>query len=500
MLSHQHLPRIFLFPLLLVLISGCKSTSEGVRLFSDDQIEQRKDYIGLISQARDIHSPNGIQEQYQLEIGGVQQWINVRGRDTSNPVLLVLHGGPGWPQLPLAWNYQSPWEDFFIIVNWEQRGAGKNAASSNHDDLETTMTFERLVKDAEELAIHLQGKFNKEKIVLMGYSYGTRIGLELVKRRPDLFNAYVAIGQVTSDGEQYLYEEVLSRAEKTNDLEALGEIKKLAPYPDPDPVIQKAKSHRIREYTAKFNGNWYGRNDINLFYELALLSPDYSDEDLISSINGNIWFGSALVSNSGDKNKSVLETDGTVSLDLPVIFLSGRHDLMTPYQASLDLFSRIQAPSKEFVTFEHSAHFIMFSQPGDLLKSLIDEVLPHAKDAQSNSILELFEDQVEAFNERDVERLAKNVSMDFKWYYLGSDTLMLEVEGRENFRSAMEGYFGAFSWVETSILNYAVIGDRISFEEEVSYRTQSGEIAKSSSMGIYEIKDGVITQTWYFLD
>lgn len=120
--------------------------------------------------------------------------------------------------------------------------------------------------------------------------------------------------------------------------------------------------------------------------------------------------------------------------------------------------------------------------------------------AQSNSVLEIFEDQVEAFNERDIERLSKNVSEDFKWYYLGSDTLMIEVDGRRKFRSAMEGYFAAFSWVESNILNYAVIGNRISFEEEVSYRTQSGEIAKSSSMGIYEVKDGVITRVWYFID
>ncbi len=120
--------------------------------------------------------------------------------------------------------------------------------------------------------------------------------------------------------------------------------------------------------------------------------------------------------------------------------------------------------------------------------------------AQSNNVLTTLEDQVAAFNDRDVERLANNVSEDFKWYYLGADTLMLEVEGRENFQNAMEGYFGAFSWVESSITKYVVIGNRISFEEEVKYKTRSGDIATSSSMGIYEIKDGVITRVWYFFD
>lgn len=120
--------------------------------------------------------------------------------------------------------------------------------------------------------------------------------------------------------------------------------------------------------------------------------------------------------------------------------------------------------------------------------------------AQSNSVLTTLQDQVDAFNERDVERLAKNVSENFKWYYLGSDTLMLEVEGRQNFQQAMEGYFSSFSWVESNITDYVVIGNRITFKEEVSYRTQSGDIATSSSMGIYEIKDGVITRVWYFLD
>ncbi|MBC6426605.1 MAG: alpha/beta hydrolase [Ekhidna sp.] len=359
--------------------SGCNldSSKKDVQLFTDSEIEHRQKYIELIKETREILAPNGIQEQYELNIGGTQQWINVRGRDKENPVLLVIHGGPGWPQLPLAWNYQSPWEDVFTVVNWEQRGAGKNAITSNHEKLEMTMTLERLIQDAEELTIHLNNKFNRKKIVLMGYSYGTRIGLELVKRRPDLFEAYVALGQVTSGGEKHLYEEVFKRAEKANNQEALAEIKNLKPYPDPDPEIQKEKSHKIREYTAKFNGNWYGRDNIDLFYELPLLSPDYSDEELVSSINGNIWFGKALVKKDGENYKNMDESNDILSLNLPIIFLSGKHDLMTPHLASLDLFSRIQAPSKEFVTFENSAHFIMFSQPGLLLKSLIDKVLPH---------------------------------------------------------------------------------------------------------------------------
>lgn len=120
--------------------------------------------------------------------------------------------------------------------------------------------------------------------------------------------------------------------------------------------------------------------------------------------------------------------------------------------------------------------------------------------AQNDQLLKIFNDQVDAFNQRDVDRLANNVSDDFKWFYLTSDTLLLEVAGKENFKSSMEGYFSAVPQVFSSIEESSINGNRISFKEVVQYKNKKGETVSSSAMGIYEIREDKISRAWYFID
>jgi pimeloyl-ACP methyl ester carboxylesterase len=145
-----------------------------------------------------ITAPNGIDEAAYVEIGGIEQWITIRGQDRNNPVLLFLHGGPGDATNPWGYAAFPTWLKYFTVVQWDQRGAGKtfgrNGAASA-----STITPDRMVQDGIELVEWLKQKLHKEKIVLVGHSWGSVLGFFMVKARPDLFYAFVGTGQVAAE-------------------------------------------------------------------------------------------------------------------------------------------------------------------------------------------------------------------------------------------------------------------------------------------------------------
>src|SRR5690606_25161087 len=115
-----------------------------------------------IADARRIMAPRGIEENYAVEIGGIKQWISVRGRDRRNPILLFIHGGPATTEMPVSWLYQSPWEDFFTVVQWDQRGAGKTAAENDDPAIARTISIDRMTADGEELVAYLRKQYDKQ--------------------------------------------------------------------------------------------------------------------------------------------------------------------------------------------------------------------------------------------------------------------------------------------------------------------------------------------------
>ena len=120
--------------------------------------------------------------------------------------------------------------------------------------------------------------------------------------------------------------------------------------------------------------------------------------------------------------------------------------------------------------------------------------------AQKRPILDVLYDQADAFNKGDIERLVKNVSDDFIWFSLTSDTLMIDVSGKQNFRTSMINYFAGGRKVHSSIEQYAIDGNRVSFREVVSHKGKDGQDVSASAIGIYEIVDGRIRRAWYFID
>jgi len=141
-----------------------------------------------------IHTPNGIEEGMYVRIGGIEQWIQIRGQDRSNPVLLFLHGGPGGTLLPMTELFV-PWEKAFTLVQWDQRGAGKTLETTGAS-VAATMSIDRMTRDGIEVSEFLRTHLHKDKIILLGHSWGSILGIYMIRQRPDLFYAWVGTGQV----------------------------------------------------------------------------------------------------------------------------------------------------------------------------------------------------------------------------------------------------------------------------------------------------------------
>lgn len=155
--------------------------------------------FGLTAPIKDANReiiPRSIASLEKIKLGGMDQWILIRGNDVSNPVLLWLHGGPGAAQMPIAHHFDKNLEKDFIVVHWDQRGAGK---SNPKDFDEQTMTFEQFITDAHELTQYLKRRFNTEKIYLVGHSWGTQLGIKMVQLYPEDYFAYIGIGQAVLD-------------------------------------------------------------------------------------------------------------------------------------------------------------------------------------------------------------------------------------------------------------------------------------------------------------
>lgn len=321
-----------------------------------------------------IHTPEGIEELEQLDVNGSKQWISIRGLNRANPVLLVLHGGPGSALMGMTWAYQKPWEDFFTVVNWEQRGVGKNFSPADSARLGATLSPEQLAEDAAVVAEHIRRELGKQKIAVMGFSYGTSIGPRLVQMHPDWFSVYVGVGQMSNENnEKIIYDEVLKRAKARNDTGVVRQLDSIAPYPPTNRKPNYREMNMIRRYTALLDGNWYGKKDLSLYYALPAWGPDYTLEEAANVGPAMGWMGRHLVDGRGGERPHIVD-----HFDIPVVIFGGRNDLMTTYPGARAWFDQVTAPSKQFVTFERSAHFIMFEEPGRFLLNLVNVVLPLA--------------------------------------------------------------------------------------------------------------------------
>ena len=338
-----------------------------------DEHFSRTQVTAIIANARKITSPNGVQELLEIPVGGTRQWISVRGRDRRNPILLLIHGGPASPEMPMSWWFENGWEDFFTVVQWDQRGAGKSYGANDPATIAPTLSLERITRDAGEVVQYLRTRYAKDKIFVLGHSWGSVVGLNLARQHPQWLYAYVGAGQIVSgiENERVGYELTLQEARRRGNAQAVSELQALAPYPGTGASLTLDKLGTERKWSVTFGGLTHGRSEVNLnyYYDLAELSPEYSQADLDAIDSGSHLSLKPLLA-------EVMRFDmsGVRRWDCPIILFAGRYDTTTPSQVAADWLKRVHAPAKKLVWFENSAHMMMIEEPGEFLLHLVTDV------------------------------------------------------------------------------------------------------------------------------
>ena len=322
-----------------------------------------------------ITAPTGVQDSYKTRIGGIDQWISVRGQDRANPIILFVHGGPASPITPTMWQFQRPIEEYFTVANYDQRGAGKSYGETDPEVVAGTIRIDRYTDDLIEVAEHLRQRYGKRKLILMAHSWGTIPSMAASLKRPDLFHAYVGIGQVisTRENERISFEYALEQARLHKNEEALRELQSIAPYPGEQPITRE-RIVLARKWPQHYGGLSAFRSSSDYFYKGPLLSPDYNAEQVKAINEGSLLTLGRLLPEFVQVDYSKVE-----SFPIPVVMFLGRHDYTTPTAPTEAWLKQVKAPAKQAVWFERSAHMMPWEEPGKTLVSLLQYVRPLAQ-------------------------------------------------------------------------------------------------------------------------
>ncbi|AZA76634.1 alpha/beta hydrolase [Chryseobacterium sp. G0186] len=329
----------------------------------------------IIKDLDSIVGPNGIQERYKATVGGVQQWVYVRGQNKGNPVILFVHGGPASPIAPVMWMFQRPIEEYFTVVNYDQRASGKTYNANDTLALKNTININQYVDDAIQMAELIKKKYNKKKLILIGHSWGTIISMKAALKRPDLFYAYIGIGQIinTKDNERLSVDFAVKEATRLKNEVALKELASIAPYPGNTPIT-RPRIIIARKWPQYYGGLTAYRNNSRYFFQAPLLSPEYSYNDAEAIGKGSLFTLSKVLPEFLDTNFKNIKT-----FPIPVFMFMGRHDYTTPSEPTSQWLQNVKAPFKKGIWFENSAHLIPIEEPGKMLVTLLNDVQPVCK-------------------------------------------------------------------------------------------------------------------------
>lgn len=329
-----------------------------------------------IAARRTITAPEGIEVLETVTIGGVEQWLSIRGQNRSAPILLYVHGGPGSAMMPFAHGFQDPLEHHFVVVQWDQRGAGKSRRGGDDFD---GVTVDRMVEDVLEVTRHLRERFNRDKIVLLGHSWGTILGVHAILREPDYYSAYVGVGQVVNmhENETVSYRYVTEEAERREDQTGIEALAALAPYPDSNADEFVEKIGVQRRWLIEYDGAIRIPGGLKTIGIQLFTAPEYSLSDCVNWFRGNF----EAVNHFWADLMSVDFTE-TTNFDVPMFIVSGTYDYQVPFELAEAWFESLRAPHKEFLWVHNAAHMPMASQPDAFAGLLERRVLPVA--AKSN--------------------------------------------------------------------------------------------------------------------
>jgi pimeloyl-ACP methyl ester carboxylesterase len=344
-----------LLAILLVMISG----AFGYRAYRQHASQQ----------AMIINTGNGIDEAMFVNIGGIDQWLTIRGRNRSNPVVLMIHGGPGVSNSAFALQLL-PYETDFTIVQWDQPGTAKTFARAG-GRIDSGLTIRAVARDGINVAEFLTAHLHKPKVILLGWSWGSVIAIEMLRKRPDLFSAYVGTGQIVNErvGEALAYAGTLKSARARGDRQAVRELES-----SPPPYMSQAALGTQRKWSSIYAG------DSPPLFEIArsaFFAPRYSLSDVWHYMAGLIasqdhFMGPSM---NGEFMNINLMAANTV-FEVPMFIVQGTNDMWTPAELSRAFLAALTAPEKEFIPIEGAGHTALVTNASAFLEILNSRVRP----------------------------------------------------------------------------------------------------------------------------
>jgi len=313
-------------------------------------------FIALFLVAGSVHaqkSAQRIEEAAFINIGGIEQWVTIRGDDRRHPVLLLLHGGPGDVQSPFVSTY-TPYEKDFVLVQWDQRGAGRTFAKNGA----AGVTREKLIADGIDLSEQLHKRLPRARLILFGHSWGSIIATGMAQQRPELFAAYAGTGQVSAwaDTVQFQFDFLRQRYTEKGDTAALAALDAIGK-PDPKNLKQYfGFSRPIRQHMNASDTAW-----------LTGLKDRYS-------ANGETEVTLKAIGDGMNASGSALGTGDlpatATRFTIPYYVIQGRHDLFAPTPLVEAYFSKISAPKKRLIIIEDAGHFALATHQAEVIAAL----------------------------------------------------------------------------------------------------------------------------------
>ena len=299
-----------------------------------------------------------VDEATYVALGGLDQYITIHSKQRTNPVLLIVHGGPGDVQSPFRQEY-SAYEDEFTVVQWDQRGAGKTFGRNKQGTPD--LNLDRIVDDGVELTEFLVRHLGKRKIYVLGHSWGSGVAAGMVQKRPDLYQAYIGTGQVGSwdRGIRYQRDFVLGKAREAGNQEVVQEIAGIEDF-DPGNVRHfLAVGKHLRSHLGPADKAW-------LSSITERTSAAVSPEDSEDIVEGMKLSGPALFPDQvgGDLFASANR------FSVPVYVIQGSEDLFTPTPVAREYFESLSAPAKAYHSIEGAGHFALLTHQGEFIRIL----------------------------------------------------------------------------------------------------------------------------------
>jgi len=316
--------------------------------------------LPIRDRATGVVVPDSIAEITTIDVAGMKNWLVIRGKNVHNPILLFLHGGPGSPELPLLRRFNEPLEDEFVLVYWEQPGTCK---SYSPDIRESDLTVDKFVDYTKEIIDYLRTRFGRDRVYVMGHSWGSALAVLTAERYPEVVNAVIGVGQVVNivAGEVTSFRLALSRARKEKNETAIKELTGLG---DPPAYVLLMDGNyngfmTKRKWTLYFGLALYGKKSYKHYERYYLDATEYTIFDLPAYIRGRRLTARTLGTDVVNLDLKARAPE----LAVPVYFMMGRYDAISANASFYEYMRLLKAPKKEVVWFEHSAHFPLFEEP-----------------------------------------------------------------------------------------------------------------------------------------